>query len=58
MLTAANPDLTELRVRAGVDPSSVTESDYVRLFMDARILFRRFATCDSRQPPRRAQLDI
>ena len=42
LFTWASPELVELRTRAEADPTSVSESDYVRLYAYARILFRRF----------------
>ncbi len=42
LLTSASPEISDLRIRADADPSSVEESDYLRLYYDARVLFRRF----------------
>jgi hypothetical protein len=42
LLTSASPEFSDLRNRAAADPSSVSESDYIRLYSHARVLFRRF----------------
>lgn len=42
LIASASPEAAELRVRAAADPDSLSESEYVRLFLSARVLFRRF----------------
>jgi hypothetical protein len=39
---ASAGEYVDLRVRAQGDPESVSETDYVRLYLSARVLFRRF----------------
>jgi hypothetical protein len=42
LLASADADFVELQIKASADPSAVTESEYFRLYLRSRVLFRRF----------------
>ena len=42
LLYSASREMADLRVRSGTDPSAVDEPEYIRLFLIARVFFRRF----------------